>query len=497
MLSGLSAGVFTGTATAAVIEAAPEKWRTRAAAVATVANIGGLGIGPLLAGLLVEYAPAPLHLSFIVHIVLALLAGAAVLIVPETSQRTGSIGVQRLSVPAEVRTVFVIASLAAFAGFAVTGLFAAVAPSFLSEVVGIDNHAVAGLIACSIFAASAVAQVAAGKLNPQRAVAIGCAILVVGMVILAVALQFSSLVGIIAAAVVAGIGQGISFSRGLAAVAERTPADRRAEVSSTYFVVAYVAISLPVVGEGLAAQRWGLQTAGETFAVAVAILSAICLVAILVEEARAVPRRARLRQEAADVRREARAQVVFVESEHLARRHDPAEPATLVAGQIIGHRGTCVVGHRLADEAENLFGDTEFVGHEVVEGHVDRSLGCDDVAIADERGEHQFESVDPFGGDLLDRYWRAVHARRVGEHRDHREGYRHRVAMGTHDGHAGEDAFEHRKLLEVLRRLEQPPPAAPQELQRLELEWPGTRRSTSGRAPGSSRSTAARARASP
>ena len=286
VLSGLSAGIFTGTATAAVIEAAPESWRTRAAAVATVANIGGLGTGPLLAGLLVEYAPGPLHLSFIVHIVLALLAGAAVLIVPETSQRTGSIGVQRLSVPAEVRTVFVIAALAAFAGFAVTGLFTAVAPSFLSQVVGITNHAVAGLIACSIFAASAVAQVAARTMNPQRAVAIGCAILVVGMVILAVALHFSSLAGLIAAAVVSGIGQGISFSRGLAAVAERTPPGRRAEVSSTYFVVAYVAISLPVVGEGLAARRWGLQTAGVTFAIAVAILSIICLAAILVQEAR-------------------------------------------------------------------------------------------------------------------------------------------------------------------------------------------------------------------
>jgi len=286
VLSGLSAGIFTGTATAAVIEAAPEKWRTRAAAVATVANMGGLGIGPLLAGLLVQYAPAPLHLSFIVHIVLALLAGAAVLVVPETSQRAGNIGVQRLSVPAEVRAVFVVASLAAFAGFAVTGLFAAVAPSFVSQVVGIDNHAVAGLIAGSIFFASAVAQIAARNINPQRAVAIGCAVLVAGMMILAVALRLSSLIGLVAASMVAGIGQGISFSRGLAAVAERTPADRRAEVSSTYFVVAYVAISLPVVGEGVAAQHWGLQTAGVSFAVVVAILSAICLVGILVLEAR-------------------------------------------------------------------------------------------------------------------------------------------------------------------------------------------------------------------
>ncbi len=95
------------------------------------------------------------------------------------------------------------------------------------------------------------------------------------------ALHFSSLPGLVAAAVVSGVGQGISFSRGLAAVSERTPPDRRAEVSSTYFVVAYVAIALPVVGEGLAAQAWGLQTSGVVFAVAVALLAAGCLVAIL------------------------------------------------------------------------------------------------------------------------------------------------------------------------------------------------------------------------
>jgi MFS family permease len=105
------------------------------------------------------------------------------------------------------------------------------------------------------------------------------------MAMLAVALHLSSLSGLIVAAVVAGVGQGISFSRGLAAVAELTPADRRAEVSSTYFVVAYVAISLPVVGEGLAAQHWGLRTAGVSFAVAIAVLAVVCLAAILVQEA--------------------------------------------------------------------------------------------------------------------------------------------------------------------------------------------------------------------
>ena len=286
LLSGLSAGIFTGTATAAVIEAAPEDQRDRATAIATVANIGGLGAGPLLAGVLVQYAPHPMQLPYVVHIVLVVLAIAAVLLAPETSDRTGRIGLQRLSVPVEVRRVFLTAATAAFAGFAVTGLFTAVTPSFVSGVIGIANHAVAGVVASSIFVASAVAQLSARRIPARRAVAVGCAILVVGMVILAVALHFSSLPTLLVAAVVAGVGQGISFSRGLAAVAELTPADRRAEVSSTYFVVAYVAISVPVVGEGFASQQWGLRTAGVSFAIATAVLAAICLAAIVVQERR-------------------------------------------------------------------------------------------------------------------------------------------------------------------------------------------------------------------
>lgn len=284
VLSGLSAGLFTGTATAAVIEAAPESWKSRAAAVATVANIGGLGLGPLIAGVLVQYAPAPLALSFIVHIVLMVLAGGAVLFAAETSSREGKIGVQRLSVPPQTRAVFATAVTAAFAGFAVTGLFTAVAPSFVSSVIGIGNHAVAGVIVASVFAASAVAQILGLRIPPPRAIAAGCALLVVGMLMLAAALHFSSLTGLIAAALVAGVGQGISFGRGLAAISDQTPPERRAEVSSTYFVVAYIAIAVPVIGEGVASQHWGLRTAGVTFAIAVAVLSAVCLVAVLLQE---------------------------------------------------------------------------------------------------------------------------------------------------------------------------------------------------------------------
>lgn len=293
VLSGLSAGVFTGTATAAIIEAAPPKWRTAAPAIATIANIGGLGAGPLLAGVLVQYCPAPLQLAFVMHIVLAVAAGLAVIGVPETSTKTGHLGMQRLRLPAQVRATFALAAIGTFAGFACVGLFAALAPSFLSTMIGIDNHAAAGVVASCAFLASAVAQVAVKRIQPQRAMALGCATLVIGMITLTAALVSTSLAGLVVAAMISGAGQGISFSRGLASVTEATPADRRAEVSSALFVVAYIAISLPVIGEGLVADRWGLRSAGIGFAVSVGVLAAGCLIALLTRQPRRQPGPAR------------------------------------------------------------------------------------------------------------------------------------------------------------------------------------------------------------
>src|SRR5947209_12476785 len=62
VLSGISAGIFTGTATAMLVDLAPPDRPGRGTLVATAANMLGLGCGPLLAGLLAQYASDPLRL---------------------------------------------------------------------------------------------------------------------------------------------------------------------------------------------------------------------------------------------------------------------------------------------------------------------------------------------------------------------------------------------------------------------------------------------------
>jgi hypothetical protein len=78
--------------------------------------------------------------------------------------------------------------------------------------------------------------------------------------------------------VIAGFGQGLSFRGGLTQVNERSPAAQRGAVASSFFVVMYIAISLPVIGEGVLAQAIGLRAAGLTFAALVAALAAGVLI---------------------------------------------------------------------------------------------------------------------------------------------------------------------------------------------------------------------------
>jgi MFS family permease len=279
MLSGLSAGIFMGAATATLVDLAPEA-RGRATLVATMVSVGGVGSGPLLTGLLSQFAPSPLQLTFEVDLVLLVPAAVFVWAMPEPVAAIAHPRVrpQKLRIPSEMRAVFVRASLAAFAGFAVLGLFTAVAPGFLSQILGITNRAIVGLVVFSVFAASTVGQTVLMRIFGSGALRGGCGGLIAGMGLLAVGLNLASLALVIAGAVVAGFGQGLSFRAGLAAVNEAAPADRRGEVASSYFVVAYVALSLPVVGVGVLAGLTNLRVASVVFAALVAALAATVLV---------------------------------------------------------------------------------------------------------------------------------------------------------------------------------------------------------------------------
>jgi MFS family permease len=281
VVSGLSAGVFTGTATAMLVDLAPGGRRRMASFVAVVVNLGGLGLGTLLSGLLADHARSPLRLPFIVDLVLLVPAVLGLVVTPETVQRQAfRLRFQRLSVPPEVRSVFIRGATAGFGSFAVAGVFSSVAPVFLGAILGRTSHALAGAIVFILFSASIVGQLLVSRLSDRRALILGCGLLAGGVGLLALALWIESLAALIASASVVGLGQGLVIGAGLAAINQRAPVEHRGETASSFFVVMYVGLSLPVIGVGVAANAWSLRGAGIAFSVAVAVLVLTVLVSL-------------------------------------------------------------------------------------------------------------------------------------------------------------------------------------------------------------------------
>ena len=86
VLTGVALGAAVATATAYIadLDAGPGGATTRRAGiVATVANIGGLACGPLIAGLLARDEAHGLTLPFQVFLAALVLAGLAVVLAPE------------------------------------------------------------------------------------------------------------------------------------------------------------------------------------------------------------------------------------------------------------------------------------------------------------------------------------------------------------------------------------------------------------------------------
>ncbi|MGW5636219.1 MFS transporter [Streptomyces sp. NPDC003832] len=274
LLSGLSAGLFTGAASAYVIELAP-RGSPRATFVATAANMGGLGCGPLLAGVLAQYADWPLYLPFVVHLALVVVSAAVLTLLPETVRERrplSTVRPQRPALPPRVRAVFGPAAVASFVGFALFGVFTSVSPSFLAHSLDVRNHAVSGLVVALAFFSSTAGQLAVGRFGVTRSLPLGCTALLAGLALLAGALRWDLLALVVLSAIVGGAGQGLSFRAALSAVAQASEADRRAAVISALFVVAYTGISVPVIGVGLLVEPIGLEGAGLVFIACMALL---------------------------------------------------------------------------------------------------------------------------------------------------------------------------------------------------------------------------------
>jgi MFS family permease len=278
-LSGFSTGLAAGAATAWIAELYGDRDNGTAAQIASAANFFGCAAGPLLSGLLAQFAPAPLQLSYVVYLVLLCSSGGTILFVPETVTNPkpfGDVSLRpRLGVPQQIRLQFLSPAVTGFATFALIGFYAALIPSLLGESLHQSAPAVAGAIVCELFGIAAVTILVSGRLESRVTMLSALAVLLPSVWLLVAAEALHSMPLLLGAAALGGVCGGLGYRGSLEVINRIAPADRRSEVVSSLLIALFAGNSVPVIGIGLLSAIAGAPAAHVAFAVMISALAGI------------------------------------------------------------------------------------------------------------------------------------------------------------------------------------------------------------------------------
>jgi MFS family permease len=280
LLEGLAVGSATTTAVAALGELHSDpREHGRIALTATVAVVLGLAGGPLLAGSLAEYAPAPTITPYLVALALTGLASLGVASAPETVTAPQPLRFRpvRVAVPNGSVSAFWLATFVELVAYAVAGTFAGLGSSFARDLLGIHSHFAAGLVVALLFGCSAAAQIALRNLSPRPTMGVGLVVLGLGLLVFGSTVILRSGPGLFLSAAILGAGHGAAYLGSQELVDRIAPPDRRAQIFSAFQLGLYVGATAPAILIGVAAGRFGLAPAAIGFAGVVGVFTLVAL----------------------------------------------------------------------------------------------------------------------------------------------------------------------------------------------------------------------------
>ncbi|EWM12577.1 major facilitator superfamily transporter [Kutzneria sp. 744] len=255
-VGGVGIGALTATATAHLAELRAVTHPGRDAGLfSSMVNMAGLGIGPVVSGLLASYVTAPLTTPYVIFLALFALAAGVIKYVPETvssNEDRPRYRPQRVSVPHHAKPVFWAAAAVAFAVNMFSGLVGALAPTLLRGTFREPSLLVGGLVAMSVFAAAAGSQLLFAGQPLRRQLFIGLGGLVLSLVAIPTSVLTGSELLFCTGTVVGGAGMGLGFRVALAKVGAVAAPELRGETLAGVFLAFYLGLALPVLVVGVA-----------------------------------------------------------------------------------------------------------------------------------------------------------------------------------------------------------------------------------------------------
>jgi MFS family permease len=280
-LSGFSIGLAAGAGTAWIAELDSAGDKTRAALVAVIGNFAGVALGPLISGLLAEYAPWPLHLPFAIYITIVAITAVLIARSPETvdsgSSKSSAQHRTSISIPQSIRSRFIAPAVTAFTMFALYGFYFSLAPSVLADSLHLSNRAVGGAVVFELGLASTATILLTRRLESRTCMRLALVLLIPSLIFLIVAQAKGSLPLLLFGTTLSGISGALGYRGSLQVVNQIAPAEQRAGVSSAYFLVCFIGNSIPVIAVAILARTFNSLIADGAFAVTLGVLALAAL----------------------------------------------------------------------------------------------------------------------------------------------------------------------------------------------------------------------------
>lgn len=248
LLGAVSGVVFVVTSAWMQELAAPDNpmWAARLNSMVLYA---GFGFGPLLAGILGQWGPAPLVVPYLVHVAIVLVGLVAFRSIPETVQPDPSRRIRpNLGVPPHSRRHFwwVVAptALAVF-GFPslAFGLFPVLLRPAMADIAVFATGIMLGTATMAIF----FMQGFMDRLGELRAAPLGMVLGTIGTAIGTVAFASGAWGWLFPSAFILGGASGLSTTAGLRLVDRLADPKDRGALTGTFYAIAYIGMTMPVV----------------------------------------------------------------------------------------------------------------------------------------------------------------------------------------------------------------------------------------------------------
>ncbi|WP_223529458.1 MFS transporter [Pseudomonas sp. GL-R-19] len=277
-------GFATGMATAVLSATLLDTDRQQGPLVNSVAPLLGMALGGMGCGLLAEFAPAPLHLTY--WLLLALFAMQAVFVwrLPESvTRQSGAWASLRptLHVPVQARATLWRVLPINTATWALGGFYASLAPSLVRTATGSTSNLIGGATVAALTVTGALMIYTLRNQAATKALQLGASSLPVGVALILLGVHSASLPLFFLGTLVAGCGFGAGFLGAVRSLVPLALPHERAGLMSAYYVLSYLAFCLPALLAGNLARTFGLVATTDGYGAVLMVLALSAMVGLL------------------------------------------------------------------------------------------------------------------------------------------------------------------------------------------------------------------------